>query len=121
MKMKMTSNIIYIIIKTQSRQKAQEGKVIVFQKKRYELQTCINLFEQINDHTRIMHKIQFRSSFKTINLFQISHQTYLIKHDIYITLGKKEFSSRKISHLEASTERCSEILEHKKFRKFLSK
>ena len=28
------------------------------------MQTCLNRTKQINDHTRIMRKIQFRSSFK---------------------------------------------------------
>ena len=51
----MTSNS-----KKQSRQKKQkteEDETLVVQKNRYTLQTCINSFEQSNDHTQIMHKM----------------------------------------------------------------
>ena len=53
--------------KTQSRKKtnkALEDEALLFQKNRHKIQTYINPFEENNDHTRITHKIQFRSSFK---------------------------------------------------------
>ena len=42
----------------------QEHETPVFQKKRYEMQTYKNPFEQNNDHTRIMHEMQCLRSFK---------------------------------------------------------
>ena len=41
----------------------QEYETVVFQKNRYKVLTCVNPFEQNNDHTRISHEIEFRSSF----------------------------------------------------------
>ena len=55
-----------IKFKTQSRQKTQkpqENQTVVFQKNRYKILTYINPFEQNNDHTRMSHEIEFRSSF----------------------------------------------------------
>ena len=37
---------------------------LIFQKKSPKMQTHINRIKQKNDHTRIVHKIRFRSSFK---------------------------------------------------------
>ena len=48
----MTSNS-----KKQKKQKTEEDETLVVQKNRYTLQTCINSFEQNNDHTQIMHKM----------------------------------------------------------------
>ena len=45
-------------------QETQEHETVVFQKNRYKILTYINPFEQNNDHTRISHEIEFRSSFK---------------------------------------------------------
>ena len=62
-----------IKFKTQSReksQKTQEGKTLVFQKNQYKVQHKVQYkvqykpFEENSDHTRITHKIQFRSSLK---------------------------------------------------------
>ena len=49
---------------TQSRQETQEYETVVFQKNKYKILTCINLSKQNNDHTRISHEMEFRSSFK---------------------------------------------------------
>ena len=51
--------------KTQSKQEIQEYETVVFQKNRYKILTYTNPFEQNNDHTRISHEIEFRSSFKS--------------------------------------------------------
>ena len=53
-----------INFKKQSRQKTQEDETLVFQKIMHKIQTYKNPIEQNNDHTRKMHKIQFRNSFK---------------------------------------------------------
>ena len=45
-------------------QETQEHETVVFQKNRYKILTYINPLEQNNDHTRISHEIEFRSSFK---------------------------------------------------------
>ena len=52
------------ISKKQSRQKTQEDETLVFQKNMHKIQSYKNPIEQNNDHTRKMHKIQFRSFFK---------------------------------------------------------
>ena len=54
------------IIKTHSRQETQEYETVVFQKNRYKILTYVNPFEQNNDHARISHEIEFRSSFKYV-------------------------------------------------------
>ena len=48
----------------QKTQKIQEDEAVVFQKNRYKILTYINSFEQNNDHTKILHETEFRSSFK---------------------------------------------------------
>ena len=45
------------------KQKTQEDETLVLQKNRYKMQTYFNLFQQNNDHMRIMHKMQCCSSF----------------------------------------------------------
>ena len=46
------------------REKTQGDKTLVFQNNKYKMQIYINPFEQNNDHTWAMHKIQFHSFFK---------------------------------------------------------
>ena len=41
--------------------------------------------EQNNDHTRIMHKIQFRSSFKQIGRCSVGGRLSVVSSDIYMS------------------------------------
>ena len=59
-----------IKFKTQTENaETQKDETLVFQKNMYKIQNYINPFEQNNDHTRLMHKIQYLSSLhiKSIN------------------------------------------------------
>ena len=63
----MTLNSKY---RTDRKRRKQKDETLIFQKKKKKKKTgkkcrLINPFEQNNDHTRIMYKIQFCGSFKT--------------------------------------------------------
>ena len=53
-------------------QKTQKDEKLVSQKIKWKMQTYINRIEQNNNHTRIMHKIRFWSSF-TINTIRTKY------------------------------------------------
>ena len=55
--------------------KAQKNKKLVSQKNWWKMQNCVTRIEQNNDHTGIVHDIQFRSSFEVkleLKGFQLS-------------------------------------------------
>ena len=82
-----------IKVKTQSRhktQKTEEDEKIVFQNKnKYKMQTYINPFEQNNNHSRTMHKIQFRSSFNGLTESIFIHDSKMCLNISKIVLGRK--------------------------------
>ena len=51
-------------IQKHEKPKHKKTKTQFYKKNRQKMQTYINRTEQNNDYTRIMHKIQFHSSFK---------------------------------------------------------
>ena len=69
----------------------QEYETVVFQKNRYKVLTCVNPFEQNNDHTRISHEIEFQSSFKKVVSFMKSFLAIEITCSIAVN-GELEFT-----------------------------
>ena len=70
-------------IRCKTKNRKHRSEKVVFQKNRQKIQTDINLFELNNDHTQIIRKIQFRSSFNS-QLIRISQ--LICKFDFYALL-----------------------------------